>query len=476
VTEAGLWIATLLLLVADLVAVAFVIVRKRDAASALAWSFAILFLPVIGLLLFLVFGRDRLPRRLKRKVVHGHRFVERLQEGERLDDGELALLEPGWGGLSRIACSLGAPPIRAGNRVRILGRGEDAFAAISEAISEAQHHIHVEEYIFRDDTLGRALLELLIAKARRGVEVRLVVDAVGTPLAGRLIRQLEKAGGQGSVFLPILPFGHRFSPNLRNHRKIIVCDGRVGFLGGMNVGDEYFGRRVNARYWCDSHLRIEGPVVRDLQYVFAEDWDFVTGELLDGEGYFPRLGGVGEARAQILHSGPDEEINSTRSVLFAAITQAQHELRIASPYFVPDLSLRDALRGAARRGVEVTILTQGWPPEVWLAYQASRFHWYHSLQAGVRIFEMDERIFHSKLLIADEGWATLGSANLDSRSLRLNFEVQCLLDGPSEVEAVRRHFDTLMTGAREVSLEEFSRRPAWRRGIESLARLAAPLL
>jgi cardiolipin synthase len=468
--------ALLLLLAADGVAVAFAIARKRDAASALAWSFAILFLPIIGLLLFLVFGRDRLPRRLKRKVVQGRRFAERLQEGERLDDGELALLEPGWGELSRVARSLGSPPNRAGNRVKILARGEDAFAAIAEAISEARHHIHVEEYIFRDDTLGRALLELLVARARRGVEVRLVVDAVGTPLAGRLIRQLEKAGGQGSVFLPILPFGHRFSPNLRNHRKIIVCDGRVGFLGGMNVGDEYFGRRVNSRYWCDSHLRIEGPAVRDLQFVFAEDWDFATGELLDGEAYFPKLGAVGEARAQILHSGPDEEINSTRSLLFGAITQSRRELRIASPYFVPDLSLRDALRSAARRGVEVKILTQGRPPEVWLAYQASRFYWHHTLAAGVRIFEMDERIFHSKLLIADDGWATLGSANLDNRSLRLNFEVQCLLDGASEVEAVTRHFDSLLAGAREVQLEEFSQRPAWKRGVESLARLAAPML
>ncbi|MBE7492450.1 MAG: cardiolipin synthase [Planctomycetes bacterium] len=453
--------------------VIWVFARKRDPASAVSWSLAILFVPVAGLAVFLLLGRDRLPWRLKRKLRHRPEFARRMArfipargEGSR----------EGFQGIGRLAEQTGNSPIREGNKLTGLLEGPEAFEAIHEAIAGARHHVHVEEYIFRDDSLGRKLLELLCKRAREGVQVRLLVDAVGTGAARRLIRDLRRAGGRGAVFLPMFPLGKTLTPNLRNHRKIIVCDGRVGFLGGMNVGDEYFGLKLRNRYWCDWHLRIEGPAVSDLQRVFVEDWDFATGRELAAPEYFPNPEPCGESRVQIVHSGPDEEVNSTRQVFFAAITRAQHRVSISSPYFVPDPAIREALRNAALRGVRVEVLTQGWPPEMYTTYFASRYYWEEFLHCGVRIFEYRHKVLHGKGMIVDSEWAAVGSSNLDPRSMQLNFEVLGLLDSPQDAAFCQEHLDRMIAQSVAVTPEMLARRGLVARAAESTARLFGPLL
>ncbi|MBX3475664.1 MAG: cardiolipin synthase [Planctomycetes bacterium] len=455
--------------------VAWVFARKRDAASAVSWSLAIMFVPVAGLLAFLLFGRERLPWRLKGKRRHRPDFARRMATFIPQRGGGAASRE-GFEGIGRLAEQMGNAPIREGNKVTGLLEGAEAFETIRAAMEAARHHIHVEEYIFRDDSLGRQLLELMCRRAREGVQVRLLVDAVGTGASRRLIRDLKRAGGQGEVFLPLFPFGKSLTPNLRNHRKIIICDGRVAFLGGMNVGDEYFGLKLKNRYWCDWHVRVQGPAVSDLQRVFVEDWDFATGKELSAAEYFPVPEHCGDSRFQIVHSGPDEEVNSTRQVFFAAITRAQHRVSISSPYFVPDQAMREALRNAALRGLRVEVLTQGWPPETYSTYFASRFYWEELMQAGVRIHEYRHKVLHGKGMIVDSEWAAIGSSNLDPRSMQLNFEVMGLMDSPQDAGFCQAQVDRMLAESHPVTLAELQQRGLPGRIADSVARLFSPLL
>lgn len=455
-----------------------VLIRKREPSSALGWSLAIVLLPLLGSLLFLVFGVSELPRRLRRKVAHRKAFEDLLATGADAADptDPDTLIAARWVAGRRMLDRLGEPPACPGNRVVLLEQGAAGFQAMRDAIEEARHHIHIEMYIFRYDALGKALLDLLVKKAEAGVEVRLLVDYVGTLQRWRVLRRLRKAGGEGAVFLPLLAFGKRFAPNLRNHRKILVVDGRVAYFGGLNVGEEYLGRKKRDREWCDAHVELRGPAVADVQAMFAEDWDFATGKMLDGEAYFPRPKVEGDAPVRIISGGPDREVNPLREAYFYAMTRARERLYIASPYIVPDPSLRTALASAARSGVDVRLITQSAPPDNYLAELAGSFYFEEMLQAGIRIFRYTPGMMHAKLVLADGDVAAVGSANLDNRSLGLNFEMMGLLTGAAEVHAVEQRFAQMLERSREIDLETFRQRPWPRRAAESLARLLSPLL
>ncbi|CAG0931845.1 cardiolipin synthase A/B [Planctomycetaceae bacterium] len=462
---------------AELIGVGLAISRKRDTQSAIAWSLAILFLPVVGLLAFFVFGLERTPSRLKRKAAQARnvraRFKRQLTESQSMPSIEA---RRGWQGMCLLAENAGAPPIIGGNAVILLDHGQPAFDSIVEVVRGAKQHVHVEEYIFRDDRLGRELLDAMIERAQAGVKVRLLVDALGSFGNWRLLRRLKKAGGEGAVFMPLLPFSKAFFPNMRNHRKIIVVDGHTGFLGGLNVGEEYVGRRFRNRYWADAHLRISGPAVREIQRVFLEDWDFAHGTMPDTAELFPAAPVAGNSRVQVLSGGPDDEQNALRLAFFAAITSADKNLRIATPYLVPDLAMREALKTAAMRGVDVTVLTQGKPPDSWLTYWASRYYWEELMAAGVKLYEYQRGMMHAKMLLADNEWATIGSANLDNRSLRLNFEVTATFDTPADIEIFYKRFGEDLKRARRVTLKAFRKRRLMARAFEEIARMAAPLL
>lgn len=457
--------------------VLLVLARKREPSAALGWSLAIVLLPLLGSLLFLCLGLTRLPRRLRRKVVHRAGFSDhRSAHAEPQPDDATVQVGAPWARAVPMLVALGEPPVRAGNAVSLLPQGEAAFERILAAIEAARHHVHIEMYIFRNDELGRRFLKLLVHKAQAGVEVRLLLDYVGTLARWTLLRRLRRAGGQGAVFLPLWAIGKRFAPNLRNHRKIVVCDGRVGFFGGLNVGEEYTGRKKAGRTWCDAHVEVRGPAVGDLQTVFEEDWDFATGQLLEGACYFPDMEAAGEATVQIISGGPDRDVNPVREAWLFAIMRARKRLCIASPYVIPDLAFRDGLKTAARSGVEVVVVTQSWPPDNYLAELCGCYWFEEMLEAGVRIFRYAPGMMHAKLVVADGVVAAVGSANLDNRSLALNFELAGLFAGPAEVAAVAAHFDDMLAQSREIELEAFRARSRLRRGAESLARLLAPLL
>jgi cardiolipin synthase len=454
----------------------WVLRTKKESTAALAWCLAVLLMPLLGALLFWEFGYNYVQRRLRAKRSHKSLFDQAhppalpgAQRGGRPDGTE-------QDDLARLALKVDAFPVSRGNAVTLYHDTNKAFAALLDEVRAARHHVHVEVFIIRNDEAGNELLSLLTEKARRGVEVRLLVDSMG----GRLLRwnhlrPLVEAGGRAAKILPLNPLRTWLHVNLRNHRKIVVVDGGVAFTGGMNVGDEYLGRSPRFGYWRDNFLRVAGPAAAVLQRVFAEDWDLATREPLSGPLYFPEPAVCGGDVLQVVASGPDQTPNATRTLYFAAVLGARTRLRIASPYFIPDPGLLDAVRLARLRGVEVEILGL-LRPDHFLSFHATRYYWSDMLDAGAKIYEYARGMMHSKVLLVDGRWALTGSANFDNRSLRLNFEAGCVLYSPHLVAELDRVFDDDLRESRPLDPETFARRPFGQRLAENACRLLSPIL
>jgi cardiolipin synthase len=320
------WTAVLNVVVVTLT-IGWVLTIKKDSMSATAWCLLVLLLPFLGPILFVLLGWQNVQRPVERKQKHKDRFRQR-RSSERREafPGTAAPAEDDttWEGLGQLAQRFEAFPMTPGNQVHFYYEGRCAFDAKLEAIRSAKHHIHLEYFIFQPDDIGRTFLAELEKKAREGVQVRLLYDAMGSHrLHRRMLQSLIQAGGRFSIFLPLNPLRRRIQVNLRNHRKILVVDGRTAFTGGLNIGDEYLGKVPRFGFWRDTHMRIEGPAVAALQWVFAEDWDFAYGENLRGDAYFPTLASAGSCPVQVIHSGPDQELKSIREIYYAAISRAR---------------------------------------------------------------------------------------------------------------------------------------------------------
>ncbi len=457
----------------------WVLMTKRDPTAAVAWCLVVVLMPIFGALLFWVFGYQHVSRPLLklRQRRAGFRALHppRTQEADRGDDPE-ANSDPSWNHLGRVARKVRAFPISHGNAVTLYHDTERAFAALLDAVRAARQHVHLEFYILRSDATGERLMEALTQKAKEGVEVRLLYDAMGCVRMKRgLLAPLRAAGGKAKAFLPLNPLRSRIQVNLRNHRKLVVVDGRVGFTGGMNVGDEYLGKHPYFGYWRDEFLRLEGPAVGGFQRIFAEDWDFAFREALDGDAYFPDLPAAGTDAVQVIESGPEQEFKSIREVFFAAILSAQERVWLWSPYFVPDSGLLDALRLARYRGIDVRILTLH-KPDHQLPYWAARYYWHEMLAVGVKIYQYRKGMMHAKIMTVDGKWAFVGSANFDNRSMHLNFEAGCILHTPERVAELEAQFLRDLDDTVRLEFRTFAARPFLSRLTENACRLLSPLL
>jgi cardiolipin synthase len=454
---------------------------KREPMSAIAWSLTVIVLPILGPLLFLVFGYQTVNRpiskRRRRKQAYRSLSAEVPAVAKPGGGGPKPDVPERWGVMATLAHHPDGFPVTAGNRVDLYHLGEPAYAAMLAAIAAARHHVHIEFFIFRPDDSGRRFVAELTAAARRGVEVRFLYDSVGShTLSGRLLRELVAAGGKAAAFLPLLNPIYRFRVNLRNHRKILVVDGRVAFTGGLNIGDEYLGLLPRFGYWRDTHVRIEGPAVQSLQRVFLEDWHYATEEPVRGPAYYPEPAHTpGASLVQIAHSGPDMEYKSIRETYFAGVLAGRKRVWIASPYCVPDAGLRDALVLAGRSGVDVRFLGL-FRPDKWLPFLAARYYWSDLLAAGVKVYQYSRGMLHSKYVLVDGEWASVGTANMDNRSLLLNYEVNALVYDPAVVAELEAHFLQDLEWAVRIDPAVFASRPAASRVAENAARLLSPIL
>lgn len=456
----------------------WILAIKKEPLSALAWCLTVIFVPLFGMIFFWLFGYQNVQRPLSRKRRHTQAYRRHDPRRESKESPDVSDRPPhgDWEGLVRYATALDAFPATDHNSVTFYWDSPPLFEAVMEAIDHAEHHIHIQTFIFRSDTTGTRLMNRLAEKAKQGVEVRLIYDAVGAhDLSRKMLRQLRRAGGKASSFLSILNPLRRFQINLRNHRKLVIVDGRVGFVGGQNFGDEYLGLSKTYGYWRDTHLKLEGPSVAHLQRVFLEDWDFAEDERLKADAYFPEPIHAGRVRVQVIESGPDRELKGIREVLFAAIQRARHRVWIATPYFVPDAGLRDALLLAGRYGLDVRILGP-FRPDKWIPYLASRYYWDEMLDAGVKVYQYTKGFMHSKMVLIDEDWATVGTANFDNRSLHLNFEVNCLFYSPETVAQLEEAFLRDFAVSIRLNPEVFAERPLLSRLAENACRLLSPVL
>jgi cardiolipin synthase len=465
--------------VVGLCLIPLVLVRRKEASSTIAWILTLVFLPAAGALLFLLFGRDRvrLPAKRKREVDSLVRAEVAASRGdpEASAAGGLPLPSPVERTLFRIGERLSQVRPTGGNRVDVLTEGDAVYDALGDAIDRATHHVHAEFYLIRNDATGRWFRERLIAAAKRGVQVRLLVDGFGCfALGPAWFRALHKAGGRTGVFLPMRSV--LLQPvNLRNHRKIVVVDGKRAFTGGYNVGDEYRGTMPGVGRWRDVHLSIEGPAAAELQRIFFQDWAFATRERIAPHGYFPRVDPGGDAIVEVVPSGPDTRNEAIHRLFFAAIVAAEREVVVSTPYFVPDQSLLVAMELAAVRGVDLKLLLPGHSNHT-VTWHAGRSFYSQLLDAGVDIREYVPGIVHAKTLVADTAVALVGSANMDLRSFRLNFEVHTLVHDSTTAVRLRDTFYAEAASSRRVDADAWRSRSATLRLKEGAARLVSPLL
>ena len=361
-----------------------------------------------------------------------------------------------------------------GNRLVPLRNGEGAYPAMLEAIYEARHSVHLSTYIFDGDGAGGEFLVALKRAAERGVEVRVIIDSLGEKYSRPTARRLLK--GSNVRVGRFLPLRHGGYVNLRNHRKILVVDGRKAFTGGMNIGDRHMIQRSGPPpVVVDVHFLVEGPVVADLQKAFLEDWFFVSGERHDNAKYFPALNPVGDALVRTVSDGPDKEFRKLHWIIMGALACARHKVQIMTPYFIPDRPLVSSLITTAMRGVEVSLVL----PELNnlpLVHWATRSYLWELLQQGIKVFYQPPPFVHTKLFVVDGVWSLIGSANLDPRSLRLNFELNLEVYDRNFARQIIGYFEDALSISHEVSLEEMDNRPFPEKVRDCAAKLLSPYL
>ena len=454
--------------IAALTASGHAVIYKRDSRSASIWVLLIWILPALGPVLYALVGVNRVERR-----------AARLRRGmvRHRTDLQFPPTEPGthFTPLARLVGQVVERRLCPCNAIDPLIEGAAAFPAMLEAINGAKSSIALASYIFDREGIGAEFVAALAAAMKRGVDVRVLIDDVDARFGSSAVKLLEKAGVNVAVFNPPLVPARLHALNLRNHRKILVVDGAVGFTGGMNVDSRYWRPEAPDQAFRDLHFRLRGPVVAQLMEVFADDWQFTTGEALRGPKWFspPREEGVVLARA--IEAGPDEAFERVRWAIIGGLNAAQRSIKILTPYFIPDQTLVAELNAAALRGVEVDIVI----PE---RSDLPHVHWamygqlWQVLDHGCRVWSRPGPFDHSKLLVVDGAWTLLGSANWDARSLRLNFElnVECY-----SVE-LGAHLDGLIqariSGSRPLSLAEIDARAFPVKLRDGLARLFAPYL
>ena len=449
-----------------------IISQNRHPVRTLAWILILCLLPGLGVVLYLLFGTDKRKDRLisdkrldrlKSEVASSNSLMLRKQ----VPDGHEDLATLLW--MTNKAIPL------AGNEVKIYTAFDPMLEDLLADMDKATDHVHFEFFKFEDDRTGRRVGEKLRELASRGVEVRVTYDSAANLTRHRFYKWLRKGGVQVRAFLPvILPFLSS-TTNYRNHRKIVVIDGKVGYLGGMNIADRY-SKGIRGGQWRDTHVRISGPAAAELQTAFLVDWQYCSKCFVSGERYFPRVESCGDSIVQIATSGPMDEWKVTMQGLIRLITQSERYVYIESPYFIPTEPVMLALKNAALAGVDVRIIIPYHGDKGFLVPLASRSYVEEALIAGVKLYFYGGGYLHSKTVVSDGTVCTVGSTNLDVRSFEQDFEVNAFIYDKEIARELRDAFLDDMKESTRVSLEQWRKRSRWEKFKESFARLFSPIL
>lgn len=463
------------------VVVSTVLFERRDPVKAVAWITVVVLIPVAGVVFFVFFGQSyRRNKIYNRKEIGDLKEIDlytktQVREVSRTDNPVLSDHIQ----TIRLLLNNSKTLLTQNNNIKILNDGKATFKSIISQINQAKSSIHLEYYIFELDSLGSEIAELLIRKAKAGVEVRFIYDDVGSwHLSKRFINRMREAGVKVHCFLPVVFPWFSSRMNYRNHRKILIIDGIIGFTGGINIAERYLKGTENG-VWRDTHMKIEGEAVRMLQITFITDWYFATKEriqILPGNKYIPTIETkFGNTAIQVAASGPDSDWASIMQAYFNVITRAKHHIFISTPYFMPNQSILTALKVAALSGIDVKIMLPH-KSDSKFVHWASRSYFRELLEAKVKIYLYDKGFNHSKLMCVDSNFCSVGSVNMDERSFEMNFEITAMIYDPKITNEVEQTYLLDLNDCIKVTLNSWENRKHKDNFKESVARLFSPLL
>lgn len=470
-------------------AVVTVFWEKKDIAVIWAWLLVLILLPGVGFILYLFVG----------KGINSSKIFD-LKEQERLGINQLAELQKeqwekdrlifagekisaGNMELPRLFLDIDQAILTEHNYVEILTDGAEKFKVLLDDIRHAQNHVHIEYYTFYNDQIGNQVRAALEEAAQRGVEVRVIYDSFGSRgTTHQFFKRLEALGGRAEPF-----FGTKKAPihsprlNYRDHRKIVVIDGRIGYIGGFNIGDQYLGRKPKFGYWRDTHLRVQGNAVIALQSRFLMDWNATVKNTRHNQQvsyqdqYFPLISNTGHTSMQIVSSGPDSEKEAIKLGYFKMINNARKYIYIQTPYLIPDDAIIEALMVAQMSGVEVRIMIPAFPDHPFV-YRATEYYAKHLTDLGIKVYKYHHGFLHAKTVVVDDQVASVGSANLDFRSFKLNFEANAFLYGEQFAHQLKTIFEKDQEQAVLLTPEYFAKQSRWRKFKQEFSRLLSPIL
>jgi cardiolipin synthase len=459
-----------------------VFLERRNVSATWAWLMVLFFLPILGFILYIIFGQNLSRRRIFKWDKHEHTYLQRavFAQMKLIEEDRVELWQPeiqNYKDLIFMHLNNNEALFTENNTIQIFTDGHEKFNALLKDIYNAKEHIHLIYYIIRDDDLGKKIADALAEKAKQGVEVRILYDDSGSRhLSRRFKKQIEQAGGIIEAFFPGKIPLINLRINYRNHRKIAIIDSKIGYIGGFNIGNEYLGLNPKFGYWRDTHLRIQGEAVNNLQSRFMLDWNQASKMKISFKDYYyPTKEKYGNIGIQIVSSGPDSEWEQIKHGYIKMILSAKKYVYIQTPYLIPDESLLDALKIASFSGVDVQIMIPNKPDHPFV-YWATYSNVGQLLRAGVKIFTYENGFLHAKMIVVDDQIASVGTANIDVRSFRLNFEVNAFLYHPGTAMNLAKIFHEDLVHSSELTLEKYQSRSIIIRIKESISRLLSPIL
>ncbi|WP_411169918.1 cardiolipin synthase [Clostridium sp. MB05] len=473
--------ASILLVIAYIInilsAISLIFIERKEPTTTWAWLLILLVLPGAGFIIYLIFGQNLSRQKIfkEKKVTDEKKSKELLEKFK--EEKRAQRISKEYVDLIRMNYNHSGSLYTTGNSLRSYINGEEKFRNLIEDIRSAKHFIHIEYYIFRLDELGNKIINELKKKVDEGVEVRLLVDGMGSKsIRSKHIRYIRSLGIKFEMFFPgILPYIN-IRLNYRNHRKIVVIDGMVGYVGGFNVGDEYINKGTQFDFWRDTHIRIQGEAVNELNKRFILDWDYASEEELKSyEKYFLKQDVYGDVGMQIISSGPDHKEQYIKNAYMKIINNAKKNVYIQTPYLVPDEPMMEALKIAGLSGVDVRIMVPGKPDHFFMEWILSA-NMGELMECGVKIYRYQKGFIHSKTIVADGNVCSIGTANLDIRSFQLNFEINAFIFEEVFAKAQEEVFYKDIEVCNLVTMDEYNNRGKWIRIKEALIMLLAPIL
>lgn len=457
-----------------------ILLKNINPTKTISYIMVLVFFPFLGLLVYYFFGQEyRKNKIFNRKHILNKRVVKNINKELQLNNKEKREIKQTLDEkvkLVKLLYNSEQSPLTLNNKVKLIKNGEEKFKLLLKDLEQAQSHIHMEYYILKDDKIGTQVLDVLCEKAIEGVNVRLTFDDVGSKLSKAIKKKLKESGIEYAPFMPVLFPKFTGKMNYRNHRKIVVIDGRIGYLGGINISDTYVNYETDNSYWRDTHLRIEGEAVKPLQINFLTTWNFVSNtDLSISKAFFPEIEVTEEVPVQIAASGPDTDWANIMETIFTAIVTAQKYVYITTPYFIPNDEVITAMQVAAKSGVEVKLLIPK-HSDSWTAEHATNSYLESLLEAGVEIYRYKKGFVHAKTLVVDDIFCTVGTSNMDYRSFNINFEINALIYDETQSKALKKFFNDDIKDSEQLTLQNWQKRSRLSRLKESFCRLWAPLL